>query len=49
VSIALLREGVPVLGVVHAPSSPDRGADTIAWDRAVGCLLGQPNASGGWR
>jgi ADP-ribosyl-[dinitrogen reductase] hydrolase len=31
VSIALLRDGVPVLGVVHAPLSPDRGADTIAW------------------
>ena len=31
VSIALLREGQPVLGVVHAPLSPDRGRDTIAW------------------
>ena len=31
VSIALLHEGVPVLGVVHAPLSPDRAADTIAW------------------
>lgn len=31
VSIALLRDGVPVLGVVHAPMSPDRGIDTIAW------------------
>jgi ADP-ribosyl-[dinitrogen reductase] hydrolase len=29
VSIALLRGGVPVLGVVHAPLSPDRGPDTI--------------------
>jgi 3'-phosphoadenosine 5'-phosphosulfate (PAPS) 3'-phosphatase len=29
VSIALLRDGVPVLGVVHAPRSPDRGPDTI--------------------
>jgi ADP-ribosylglycohydrolase/fructose-1,6-bisphosphatase/inositol monophosphatase family enzyme len=35
VSIALLRDGVPVLGVVHAPRAPDRGADTIAW--AEGC------------
>jgi ADP-ribosyl-[dinitrogen reductase] hydrolase len=31
VSIGLLRDGVPILGVVHAPLSPDRGADTIAW------------------
>ena len=31
VAIALLRDGVPVLGVVHAPMSPDRGVDTIAW------------------
>lgn len=31
VSVALLREGTPVLGVVHAPLSPDRGPDMIAW------------------
>ena len=31
VSVALLRDGVPILGVVHAPLSPDRGPDTIAW------------------
>jgi ADP-ribosylglycohydrolase/fructose-1,6-bisphosphatase/inositol monophosphatase family enzyme len=31
ISVALLREGVPVLGVVHAPEAPDRGPDTIAW------------------
>src|SRR5678810_182426 len=31
ISVALLHEGVPVLGVVHAPEPPDRGADTIAW------------------
>jgi ADP-ribosylglycohydrolase/fructose-1,6-bisphosphatase/inositol monophosphatase family enzyme len=31
VSVGLLRDGVPVLGVVHAPTPPDRGADTIAW------------------
>lgn len=31
VSVALLRHGVPVLGVVHAPLSPDRGDDLIAW------------------
>ena len=31
VSIALLRDGIPVLGVVYAPLSPDRGQDSIAW------------------
>jgi len=31
VSIALLRLGVPVLAVVYAPTSPDRGPDLIAW------------------
>ena len=31
VSIALLRDGLPVLGVVYAPLSPDRGQDMIAW------------------
>src|SRR5262245_49708880 len=31
ISVALLREGAPVLAVVHAPEPPDRGADTIAW------------------
>jgi fructose-1,6-bisphosphatase/inositol monophosphatase family enzyme len=35
VSIALLRDGIPVLGVVHAPLSPDRGKDTIAWAEAL--------------
>jgi fructose-1,6-bisphosphatase/inositol monophosphatase family enzyme len=31
IAAALLRQGVPVLGVVHAPLSPDRGPDLIAW------------------
>ena len=31
ISIALLRRGQPVLGVVHVPLPPDRGPDTIAW------------------
>ena len=31
VSVALLREGTPVLGVVFAPLGPDRGPDMIAW------------------
>ena len=34
VSVGLLRNGVPVLGVVHAPVTSDRGADCISW--AVG-------------
>jgi ADP-ribosylglycohydrolase/fructose-1,6-bisphosphatase/inositol monophosphatase family enzyme len=47
VSIALLRDGVPVLGVVHAPCSPDRGPDTIAWAEGLDHLLrnGEPVAS----
>lgn len=31
VSIGLMKSGRPVLGVVHSPLAPDRGADTIAW------------------
>ncbi|HEX5476326.1 MAG TPA: inositol monophosphatase family protein [Burkholderiales bacterium] len=31
ISVALLRACVPVLGVVHSPCAPDRGADTVAW------------------
>ncbi len=37
VSVGLLRQGVPVLGVVYAPTSPDRGPDMIAW--AEGCPI----------
>jgi ADP-ribosyl-[dinitrogen reductase] hydrolase len=39
ISVALLREGVPVLGIVHAPDSPDRGSDTIAWTEGAGPIL----------
>jgi ADP-ribosylglycohydrolase/fructose-1,6-bisphosphatase/inositol monophosphatase family enzyme len=39
ISVALVREGVPVLGIVHAPDSPDRGADTIAWAEGAGPIL----------
>jgi ADP-ribosylglycohydrolase/fructose-1,6-bisphosphatase/inositol monophosphatase family enzyme len=47
VSIALMRDGVPVLGVVHAPLSPDRGADTIAWAEGLDRPLrnGAPGAA----
>jgi ADP-ribosyl-[dinitrogen reductase] hydrolase len=31
VSVALLRLGIPVLAVVYAPTSPDRGPDLISW------------------
>jgi len=31
ISVALVRNSQPVLGVVHSPLSPDRGRDTIAW------------------
>lgn len=37
VAIAALRDGVPVLGVVHAFSYPDGDGDLIAW--AEGCDL----------
>ena len=39
VSVALLRDGEPVLGVVHVPLSPDRGRDTIAWAEGIDHLL----------
>src|SRR3954452_21522886 len=31
ISVGLLFHGKPVLGVVYAPLSPDRGPDLIAW------------------
>jgi ADP-ribosylglycohydrolase/fructose-1,6-bisphosphatase/inositol monophosphatase family enzyme len=39
ISIALLRGGVPVLGVVHAPLPPDRGPDSIAWAEGMDQIL----------
>ena len=39
VSVALLRDGVPVLGVICAPMSPDRGRDLIAWAEGLPHLL----------
>ena len=39
VSVALLQDGVPVLGVICAPMSPDRGRDLIAWAEGLPHLL----------
>ena len=36
ISVALLKNNVAVLGVVHSPLSPDRGRDTIAWAEGAG-------------
>src|ERR1700759_5245496 len=36
ISVALLRQGTPVLAVVYAPTSPDRGPDMIAWAEGAG-------------
>jgi ADP-ribosyl-[dinitrogen reductase] hydrolase len=36
ISVGLLRQGIPVLGVVYAPTSPDRGPDMIAWAEGGG-------------
>ncbi len=38
VSVALLHEGAPVIGVVFAPTSPDRGPDMIAWAEGGGII-----------
>jgi fructose-1,6-bisphosphatase/inositol monophosphatase family enzyme len=39
VSVGLLRHGVPVMGVVFAPTSPDRGPDMIAWAEGQTAIL----------
>ena len=39
VSIALLRAGKPVLGVVHAVDAPDDGGDRFAWAEGCGPLV----------
>lgn len=38
ISVGLVRDGVPALGVVHAPASPDRGWETYAWAEGAGPL-----------
>ena len=39
VSVALLHDGEPILGVVCSPMSPDRGWDLIAWAEGLPHLL----------
>ena len=48
ISVALVRGGEAVLGVVHAPLPPDRGPDTIAWAEGARAILrnGEPVAAG---
>jgi ADP-ribosyl-[dinitrogen reductase] hydrolase len=36
IAVALLKNNLPVLGIVHSPLSPDRGRDTIAWAQGAG-------------
>jgi len=47
VSVGLLRDGHPVLGVVYAPLPPDRDADMIAWAEELPHVLrnGRPVAA----
>lgn len=44
ISVGLLRDALPVLGVVYAPVTEDRGGDSIAWAEGMMHLLrnGQP-------
>ena len=44
ISVGLLLDTLPVLGVMHAPVTPDRGAYCIAWAEGLPDLLrnGQP-------
>lgn len=36
ISVGLLRNAVPVLGVVYAPVTPERGPDCISWSKGLG-------------
>jgi len=44
ISVGLLRHSIPVLGVVYAPITEDRGKDCLAWAEGMPYLLrnGQP-------
>lgn len=50
VSIARIRDGVPVLGVVFAYAAPDDGGDLIAWAEGCGSIRrnGTPIGHPGW-
>jgi ADP-ribosyl-[dinitrogen reductase] hydrolase len=50
VSIGLLRDGVPVLGVVHAVNAPDDVGDRFAWAEGCGPLTrnGMPIEHPAW-
>lgn len=39
VSVGLLRNAMPVLGVVYAPVPPGRGPDCISWARGLGGVM----------
>lgn len=39
ISVGLLCNAVPVLGVVYAPVTDDRGADCISWAKGLGGVL----------
>ena len=39
VSVGLLKNNIPILGVVCSPLSPDRGKDTIAWGEGEPAIL----------
>ncbi|MCC6626200.1 MAG: ADP-ribosylglycohydrolase family protein [Chloroflexi bacterium] len=50
VSIALLRDGLPVLGVVYAFAAPDNAGDLLAWAEGCGPLRrnGRPVERPSW-
>lgn len=50
VSIARIRAGVPVLGVIFAYAAPDDGGDLIAWAEGCGSVRrnGRPIGHPGW-
>lgn len=50
VSIARIRDGVPVLGVIFAYAAPDDGGDLIAWAEGCGSIRrnGVPIGHPGW-
>jgi myo-inositol-1(or 4)-monophosphatase len=39
ISVGLLKASIPILGVVYAPVTEDRGPDCIAWAEGLPCVL----------